>query len=70
MCKESFRTLTFLLISTFIVSCADLKHAGRDIGHATKEVTTEIGHTSRDAVKAIGKETRKAASEIRKSVEE
>lgn len=65
-----FRMAVCLSVVTFIVSCADLKQAGREIGHTTKEVTTEIGHTSRDVVKAIGEESKKVAENIKKSGDE
>lgn len=61
-----------------LVSCAQLKEAGKDVGHATREVTTEIGHAtkdvttkighaSRDTVKAIGKGTGETVNDIQDS---
>ena len=34
--------------------CAQLKEAGRTIGHTTRDVTRTIGHGTRDAAKAVG----------------
>ena len=50
-----------------LVSCVKLKEAGKDVGHATKDVTTKIGHASRDTVKTIGKETKKTVKDIKNS---
>lgn len=47
--------LTFTLGLT---ACAELKTVGRDIGHATKDVTTSIGHASRDIAKDVSNEVR------------
>lgn len=40
-------------------ACAELKTAGKTIGHTTKEVTKDIGHGTRDAAKAVGKGTKR-----------
>ncbi len=51
------KKFTVIVISSVMAfslgACAELKHAGKEIGHATKEVTTSIGHASRDAAKSI-----------------
>ena len=52
-----------------LVSCARLKDAGKDVGHATKDATTKIGHASRDTVKTIGKETKDAVNDIKDSID-
>ena len=52
-----------------LVSCVKLKEAGKNVGHATKDVTTKIGHASRDTVKAIGKETKDAVNDIKDSID-
>lgn len=44
--------------------CAELKEAGRTVGHGTRDVATEIGHASRDAVKAVGETTKKVVDDI------
>lgn len=47
----------FLLCLLFgITGCAELKDAGRTIGHTTRDVTTAIGHASRDAAKSVKEE--------------
>ncbi|WP_028865737.1 hypothetical protein [Psychromonas aquimarina] len=48
--------LSVLMFTLGLSACAEFKSAGREIGHATKEVTTTIGHTSRDIVNDIGDE--------------
>ena len=67
--------LKFLLVVSALVpfSCAEVKQAGKDIGHGTRDVTKAvgkgardvtraIGHGARDATKAVGKEIKKATS--------
>jgi hypothetical protein len=52
---------TFLL-SLFVYplsGCAQLKEAGRTIGHTTRNVAREIGHGTRDAAKAVGEGVKK-----------
>ncbi|KOO14035.1 hypothetical protein [Vibrio aquaticus] len=44
--------------------CAELKQAGTDIGHATRDATTAIGHATRDATKAIGHASRDAVNSV------
>ena len=48
-----------------LVSCAKIKETGRNVGHATKDVTKQIGHASRDTVKAIGKKTKETVKDIK-----
>lgn len=47
-------------------ACAELKTAGRTIGHTTKEVTTDIGHATRDAATEVGKGAKRVANEVTK----
>ncbi|MCK9619314.1 MAG: hypothetical protein M0R47_02135 [Methylobacter sp.] len=47
-----------------LLSCAELKEAGRTIGHTTRNVTREIGHGTRDAAKEIGHGTRRVVNSI------
>lgn len=55
----------FVLSSTWLLSsCAEVKDAGRTIGHTTRNVTREIGHGTRDAAKEIGHGTRRAVKTI------
>lgn len=44
--------------------CADLKSAGRTIGHTTRDVTRDIGHATRDVTRDIGHATRDAAKDL------
>ncbi|MGZ5012398.1 MAG: hypothetical protein ACXV7E_00115 [Methylobacter sp.] len=47
-----------------LLSCAELKEAGRTIGHTTRNVTREIGHGTRDAAREIGHGTRRVVNSI------
>ncbi|MFV0446855.1 MAG: hypothetical protein ACK5MF_00040 [Vibrio sp.] len=57
-----------LIISLFatllLLGCAELKQAGRDVGHATRDAATAIGHATRDTTKAIGHASRDAVTDI------
>ena len=44
--------------------CADIKEAGRTVGHTTRDVTREIGHTTRDVTREIGHGTRDAVKQV------
>ncbi|HEX9271120.1 MAG TPA: hypothetical protein VGA01_02780 [Candidatus Binatia bacterium] len=49
-----------VLLGAFSLSaCAQIKEAGRTIGHTTRDVTREIGHGTRDAAKAVGEGVKK-----------
>jgi hypothetical protein len=54
----------FVIFSTGLLSCAEIKEAGRTIGHTTRNVTREIGHGTRDAAKEIGQGTRRVVNSI------
>jgi hypothetical protein len=64
MIKSVIKFFTFLAILCLLSACAELKEAGRSIGHTTKNVTTDIGHGSRDTVKAIGRGTKRVVKSI------
>ena len=46
--KKLAVTITALTFTLGLTACAELKSVGRDIGHATRDVTKSIGHASRD----------------------
>ena len=50
-----------LLIGASVSSCADLKKAGREVGHGTRDAAKAIGHGARDVAKDVGKAVNKAA---------
>ena len=52
-------TLLVFLLGCFLSACAQIKEAGRTIGHTTRDVTREIGHGTRDAARAIGEGVKK-----------
>ncbi len=60
-------TQTALIISVMLIvsGCAEMKQAGKDVGHATRDATTAIGHATRDTTKAIGHATRDAVKSVR-----
>ncbi|WP_338611823.1 MULTISPECIES: hypothetical protein [Aeromonas] len=53
-----------LIAAVLLAGCAELKGAGRTIGHTTRDVTREIGHTTRDVTREIGHGTRDAVKGI------
>ncbi|MGV2702250.1 UNVERIFIED_CONTAM: hypothetical protein MT382_00660 [Aeromonas salmonicida] len=53
-----------LTLGTLISGCADIKEAGRTVGHTTRNVTREIGHTTRDVTREIGHGTRDTVKKI------
>jgi hypothetical protein len=53
-----------LFVVGFLISCAQLKEAGRTIGHTTRDVTTAIGHGARDVTKEIGHGTRDVVRDV------
>lgn len=62
MRSKAFIPLVVLLLTT--PACTELKSAGRDVGHATRDVTREVGHTTRDAAKAVGSASKNAAKKV------
>ncbi|MFM4718630.1 hypothetical protein [Aeromonas bivalvium] len=60
----SHPSLMALLAGLVLAGCADVKEAGRTIGHTTKQVTRDIGHTTRDVTREIGHGTRDAVKQI------
>jgi hypothetical protein len=64
MMETIIKLFTFIFMLCLMPSCAELKEAGRSIGHTTRNVTTDIGHGSRDTVKAIGRGTKRVVKSI------
>ena len=59
-----FFALPVLFSTALLSSCAELKDAGRTIGHTTRNVTREIGHGTRDVARDIGHGTRRVVKTI------
>lgn len=59
-----------LCTSLLLLGCAELKQAGKDIGHATRDATTAIGHATRDTTKAIGHASRDAVTSVHEDLTE
>ena len=53
-----------LITALLITGCAEIKGAGRTIGHTTRDVTKQIGHTTRDVTREIGHGTRDTVNGI------
>ena len=53
-----------LILGSLLGGCADIKEAGRTVGHTTRDVTREIGHTTRDVTREIGHGTRDAVKQV------
>jgi hypothetical protein len=62
--------LLIIFSAVFLQSCAELKEAGRTIGHTTRNVTREIGHGTRDVAKEIGHGTRRVVNSIGEETEQ
>ena len=61
----NIKLITIIFASAFaLLSCAEVKQAGQDIGHATRDVTRAIGHGTRDITRDIGHGTRDAVKAI------
>ncbi|WP_196140234.1 hypothetical protein [Aliikangiella sp. G2MR2-5] len=60
--SKLFKLSLIFFIPGLMASCAELKEAGRTIGHTTRDVTREIGHGTRDAVKTIGEGTKRVVN--------
>lgn len=64
MFNPSLRMALLILAGASVSGCAEIKEAGRTIGHTTRDVVREIGHGARDVTREIGHGTRKVVSEI------
>ncbi|MFA7825060.1 hypothetical protein [Aeromonas dhakensis] len=53
-----------LVLGSLLGGCADIKEAGRTVGHTTRNVTREIGHTTRDVTREIGHGTRDTVKKV------
>ncbi|UPQ87906.1 hypothetical protein [Vibrio sinaloensis] len=51
-----------------LTGCAELKQAGTDIGHATRDAGTAIGHAARDTTRAIGHASRDAVTSVKEDL--
>ena len=45
---------SFIISTCLLSACAEIKQAGRIIGHTTRDAATEIGHGTRDAAVTVG----------------
>ena len=73
MSMATLRAIFFVLfLGGFLIGCAQLKEAGRTIGHTTRDVTRSIGHGTRDVARDIGDgvrdATNSASEEVKKAV--
>jgi hypothetical protein len=49
----------FVLSGCVLSACAQVKEAGRTIGHTTRDAARAIGHGTRDAARAVGEGVKK-----------
>ena len=47
-----------------MLSCAEVKQTGTEIGHATRDATRAIGHATRDLTRDIGHGTRDVVKDV------
>lgn len=67
MFKLSAGNILIVIVSSgLLLSCAELKDAGKTIGHTTSDAAKVIGHGARDAGKAVGKGTKKVLKSVTK----
>ena len=66
--KTEFVAL-LLAISCLASACAEMKDAGRTIGHTARNVTREIGHGSREVAKAVSKGAKKVVTAVQEDDE-
>jgi hypothetical protein len=59
MVNDRAKIAFLLVLGCLLSACAQIKEAGRTIGHTTRDVTREIGHGTRDAAKAVGEGVKK-----------
>ena len=60
MVSTRVRIIFFIVLLGYLLSaCAQLKEAGRTIGHTTRDVARDIGHGTRDAAKSVGEGVKK-----------
>lgn len=79
MKTTNFKLFAVIFASAFILlSCAEVKQSGREVGHATRDatkaighgtrnITREIGHSTRNVVKAVGEEVKRVSRSKPKS---
>lgn len=67
---KKLSALLVIFSIALLLSCAEIKEAGRTIGHTTRNVTREIGHGTRDAAKEIGHGTRRVVNSIGQETED
>jgi hypothetical protein len=67
---RKFLALLALLYLALLSACAEVKEAGKTMGHTTRNVTREIGHGTRDVTRTIGHGTRDTVKAIGKGTKE
>jgi hypothetical protein len=59
MARYLTKSIIFIVAIFQLLACAEIKEAGRSIGHTTRNVTRDIGHGSRDTVHILGDGTKR-----------
>jgi hypothetical protein len=64
MFVSGIKGLLIAIVLSFLLSgCAEIKKAGKSIGHSATELGIAIGHGSRDAAKAVAEGAKEAKEE-------
>jgi len=61
--RTSLLLLALLSVSSLLAGCAEVKQAGRTIGHTSRDVTRDIGHASRDIAKDLTRGSKRVVAE-------
>ena len=64
MVENLIKSIIFIVALFQLLACAEIKEAGRSIGHTTRNVTRDIGHGSRDTVHILGDGTKRVFHSI------
>jgi len=56
--------LSLVVLCTLLSACAELKEAGRAIGHTSRDAAKAIGHGTRDAAKSVARGTERVAKSV------
>ncbi len=69
MQTTNFKLFTVIFTSAFLLlSCAEVKQSGREVGHATRDATRAIGHGTRAITREIGHSTRNVVKSVGEEV--
>ena len=65
MFMRATRIVSILALAGVLATgCAQIKEAGRTVGHTTRDVAREIGHGARNVTREIGHGTRDVVNDV------